>query len=102
MEFLENKLKKWNMVRESHEPFTYLDFILECYPDEEFLTADNFNDAIIGLEVKSMRIIYSKRACIEILLKSGMNLTEAIEFFEFNVEGAYIGEKTPIWCEDFF
>jgi hypothetical protein len=31
-----------------------------------------------------------------------MTIEEAIEYFEFNVRGAYVGEKTPIWCEDDF
>jgi hypothetical protein len=31
-----------------------------------------------------------------------MNEEEAIEYFEYNVSGSYVGEKTPIWCEDLF
>jgi hypothetical protein len=29
-----------------------------------------------------------------------MNEEDAIEYFEYNVSGAYMGEKTPIWCDD--
>jgi hypothetical protein len=29
-----------------------------------------------------------------------MNEEEAVEYFDFNVKGAYMGEKTPIWCID--
>lgn len=29
-----------------------------------------------------------------------MTFEEAEEFFDFNVEGAYMGEKTPIWVDD--
>lgn len=76
-----------------------IDKIIEDYPDEEFLTADGFNDAIIGIDIKSMRIIYSFSKCIEILMKD-MTEEEAVEYFEFNVSGAYMGEKTPIWCYD--
>ena len=25
-----------------------------------------------------------------------------IEYFEYNVSGAYVGEQTPIWCYDNF
>ena len=29
-----------------------------------------------------------------------MTKEDAEEFFDFNVEGAYMGEKTPIWVDD--
>jgi hypothetical protein len=31
-----------------------------------------------------------------------MSEDEALEYFDFNVSGAYMGEKTPIWCNDQF
>ena len=35
---------------------------------------------------------------IEILMdRDGMSNDEAIEFFTFNIEGAWVGELTPIW-----
>jgi hypothetical protein len=46
-----------------------------------------------------MRLIYSVSKCIEILEKQ-MSKEEAVEHFNFNVSGAYVGEKTPIWCID--
>lgn len=79
-----------------------LDIIIEQYQDEEILIADGFDDAVIGIDEKSMRLIYSVEKCIEILMKQGMDMTEAIEYFEYNVSGSYVGEKTPIWCEDLF
>ena len=78
-----------------------LNGIINYYEDEEFLKADGFDDAIIGLDESSMRLIYSTTKCIEILmLQSEMLLDEALEHFDFNVRGAYVGDKTPIWCED--
>jgi hypothetical protein len=77
-----------------------LDKIIENFPDEEFLIADGFNDAIIGIEPSSMRLIYSVSKCIDILMKDIDNEEEAIEYFYYNVADAYMGEKTPIWCED--
>ena len=76
-----------------------LEEILEKYPDEEFLSADGFNNAILGVEEKSMRLIYSIAKCIEILMED-MSEEEAFEYFDYNVSGAYMGEKTPIWCDD--
>tara|TARA_Y100000389_G_scaffold147867_1_gene146838 strand:+ start:557 stop:829 length:273 start_codon:yes stop_codon:yes gene_type:complete len=75
--------------------------IISYYEDEELLLADGFDDAVIGVDESTMRIIYSSGKCIEILmLQSEMLLDQAIEFFEFNVKGSYVGDKTPIWCED--
>jgi len=76
-----------------------LEDIIEKYPDEEFLIADGFNDAIIGVDEASMRLIYSVSNCIEILMED-MDEEDALEHFYFNVSGAYMGEKTPIWCDD--
>ncbi len=75
--------------------------ILEKYPDEEILQADGFNEAIIGIDTNTYRLVYSVSKCIEILERDMTN-TEAVEYFYFNVSGAYVGEKTPIWCEDDF
>lgn len=29
-----------------------------------------------------------------------MSYDDALEHFNFNISGSYVGEKTPIWCED--
>ena len=75
--------------------------IKETYPHDEFLIADGFNEAIIGVDETTMRVIYSVTKCLDILMKD-MDEEEALEYFEFNVSGAYVGEKTPIWCWDYF
>lgn len=74
--------------------------IIEFYPEETFLKADGFDDAIIGIDEISMRLIYSVSKCLQILSKD-MPTDEAMEYFYFNVFGAYVGGKTPIWCQDF-
>ncbi len=76
-----------------------LEKILSWFPDEEITKADGFDDAIIGIEEDTMKLIYSVSKCIDILKKQ-MDESEAVEYFDFNVRGSYIGEKTPIWCID--
>lgn len=76
-----------------------LEKILSWFPDEEIIKADGFDDAIIGIEEDTMKLIYSVSKCIDILKKQ-MDESEAAEYFDFNVRGSYIGEKTPIWCID--
>jgi len=79
-----------------------LELILDNYPEESFLKADGFDEAIIGLEEPSLRLIYSIKKTIEILIEEGMTEEDAQEHFSYNVSGAYVGELTPIWCEDRF
>lgn len=66
------------------------------------LKADGFDEAIIGMAddiaTGGHRLIYDANKCIDILIKDhDMSELEAIEYFEFNVSGAYVGENTPIW-----
>lgn len=76
-----------------------LDKIVEWFPEDEILKADGFDEAIIGIDEFSMRLIYSVSKCIEILCRD-MTEEDAVEYFDFNVKGSYVGEKTPIWCLD--
>jgi hypothetical protein len=74
--------------------------IVEYYPEEQFLSADGFEDAIIG--VYDEKLVYSIVQSLNILReRDGMSYEEAIEHFDYNVRGSYVGEKTPIWVEDF-
>ena len=75
--------------------------IIEQYEDETFLKASGFDEAIIGVDKNTMKLIYSEKKCIEILMMD-MSEEDAIEHFNFNVRGGYVGDKTPIWCSDNF
>lgn len=77
-----------------------LEQIYDSYPDETFMIADGFDEAIIGIDYESKKIVYSIKKSIELLVNDGMPYEEAVEHFFFNVCGAFVGELTPIWCED--
>jgi len=80
-----------------------LDNIVDYYQEEEILKADGFDEAVIGIEEGSMRLIYSVGKCIEILMiRDEMSLEDALDYFRYNVSGSYVGKKTPIWSEDMF
>ena len=86
---------------QTYEKSTLLDLIVEYHEDEEILKADGFDRAVIGIELGTMRLVYSVTKCLEILMVDDeMSLEDAMEYFEYNVRGSYVGEKTPIWCED--
>lgn len=76
--------------------------MFENYGDVNFIKADGFDDAVIGYEESSMRLIYSVTKCIEILINQGLSFTESMEHFELNVKDSYVGCKSPIWCNDNF
>ena len=63
----------------------------------EALFADGFDNAILGYS-SDCRVIYSVDQIVETLVeRDGMTHDEAIEFFNFNIECAYVGEYTPIY-----
>ena len=79
-----------------------LEALTAIYPDEDLLIANGFDEAVLGIEENTMRIIYSVSKCLEIIEAMGMPEQEALEHFYYNVQGSYIGEKTPIFCFDEF
>ena len=74
----------------------------EQHPDEEILIADGFEEAFIGVAYQfgSPIAIFDRAKCIEILERD-MSKEEAEEYFQFNVEGAYVGKNTPAFLELF-
>jgi hypothetical protein len=63
----------------------------------EALFADGFDRSIMGYD-KDGRVIYSVDSIIETLVeRDGMDWEEASEYFSFNIEGAYVGEYTPVY-----
>ena len=67
------------------------------------LYGDGFDKAIIGFTeewIEVPRVIYSKAKMQDILIEGGMSVEEALEYLEFNVWGAYVGEGTPIYAND--
>ena len=74
--------------------------ISEEYPD--LLTADGFDDAIIGVvqRMGELAICYDEDKVIDILMeRDGMTYEEAVEYFYFNVAGAWVGESTPFFLQ---
>jgi len=89
-----------------------LEEIVALHSELEFYIADGFDDAIIGIatDFTEPKLIYSVSICLDILEKefkesepiSENPRIDAIDYFNYNLCGAYVGEKTPIWCWDIF
>ena len=58
-----------------------------------------YEQAIIGQDDASLRIVYSTNKIIEILSEE-MTPEEAEEFYEYNILGAYMGDMTPIYVSE--
>ena len=66
-----------------------------------FLSEREFDAAILGVAERigmSPIVAYDTAKIIGILCeRDGMEDDEAAEFFEFNIAGAYVGDRTPIF-----
>jgi len=79
-----------------------LEQLIESFPDIEFLKADGLDQAVIGFDETSERLIYSMSKIMQILVEQdGMTDEEALDYYYYNIAGAYVGEKTPIYCFDY-
>ena len=68
---------------------------------EDALFADGYDDAIIGVCTVdgTTRILYDREAVLRVLVeRDGMDLDGALEFFEFNIEGSYVGKDGPVFA----
>lgn len=83
-----------------------VDFIEMGYSDytDKILLADGFDEAFIGVGENSEGnpiAIYSIEKCLSILAEQFKDQedpeTDAIDYFEFNVRGSYVGEFTPMF-----
>jgi|TARA_R110001632_G_scaffold172306_1_gene291620 hypothetical protein len=64
------------------------------------LKADGFDAAIIGVGQRCGSpdfLVYDYDKCVAVLILQGMSDTEALEYMEFNVVGAYMGDQTPVF-----
>ena len=77
--------------------------------EEELLQADGYDAAILGVSMGDPpRLIYSVSKILEILMAGDDGPDEegddpssrAREYADYNILGAYVGERTPIYCED--
>jgi hypothetical protein len=74
---------------------------LTYFAEASLTTARGLDDAIIGIGVRCGQppvVVYAVDRVIEILMtRDGMTNEEAIEFYEYNIEGAWSGKETPVW-----
>ena len=74
----------------------YVDEYLRLEPREDY------DPCIVGVgrRFNDTVLIYSAKAIIDMHVRGGMEVEEAIEFFEFNTVGGWFGAGTPIFLMD--
>lgn len=76
---------------------------LNHYGDGEllFLSEPEFDVAIVGVGERigtSEVVVYDISKIIDVLCeRDGMDRDTASEYYEFNIRGAYVGERTPMF-----
>tara|TARA_Y100001934_G_C12323059_1_gene761091 strand:- start:821 stop:1126 length:306 start_codon:yes stop_codon:yes gene_type:complete len=81
-------------------------YLEERYSDEEIgdiLLVDGFEEAFVGV-VESFgaapKACYNYETILDILMvRDNMTYCEALEFFNFNIADAYVGEYTPAFIK---
>lgn len=67
---------------------------------ESALLADGFDEALIGFSQRMnepMLAVYSYEKMVRVLMDNDdLSYDDAVEYLDFNVVGAWVGEQTPI------
>jgi len=73
--------------------------IMDELKDAEALLADGFEEALVGhTQGPNVVAVYEYDMCVHILMeRDGMSCMDAVEYMGFNVLGAHVGEKTPLF-----
>jgi hypothetical protein len=74
--------------------------IAENYPDLLVMDPEYLDEAIVGVATRIglEAVCYDTEKVIELLMQhDGMGYEEAIEYMDFNMKGAWVGETTPVF-----
>ena len=72
--------------------------LMAVLEEEECLTADGFDDALVGCTYGANVVaVYDINKMIEVLIQEGLEYDDAVEFLDYNVVGAHLGEKTRMY-----
>ena len=75
------------------------DYCLNFF-DDSIITADGFELAFLGCGYSfgGAYAIYNFSTCMEILMqRDGMTYDDAEEYFQYNVTGAFVGDRMPVF-----
>ncbi len=71
----------------------------------EALLCDGFDEAIIGMAERinlGHIVAYDVDKMLKIMVeRDGMTYEEAMEYFDYNILGAWMGENTPVYIQTY-
>lgn len=76
--------------------------ISDNYPDLLVMDPDYLDAAILGVvtRIGLEAVCYSTDKVIRLLMEhDGMTEEEAIEYMDYNMKGAWVGDHTPVFME---
>lgn len=76
-----------------------IDRIKQDYISTKLKTIGGYDKAVIGIDPETLRLVYSGKKILSILIET-MSPADAQEFFDFNFMNFYMGEGSPIICDD--
>lgn len=85
-------------TRSSSQTQKILEWIDETF--EIIVYPDGFEDCIVGVAEKfggPPVAVLDLEKILSKLRKGGMRNEEALEYFEYNILGAYVGDQTPVY-----
>ena len=86
-------MNRWEAIKQE---------LVESNPDA--LYADGYDEALAGIGRRCGQpdlAVYDANKIIDILARD-MSEEEAVEFYEFNVVGAWVGPNTPVFLQTHF
>tara|TARA_R110002012_G_scaffold123253_1_gene273618 strand:- start:285 stop:587 length:303 start_codon:yes stop_codon:yes gene_type:complete len=77
------------------------DDLMVSLEENECLLADGFDTALVGITegVNPVAVYDVNRMLNHLTEQDGMTYEEAREHLDYNVIGAYVGEKTPVYID---
>ena len=87
-------------MTEGHQPQTLCEYFSQWDEFEDTVFYDEFDAAFVGFGWQfnvGPVAIYNQDLVMDILKARGMDEEGALEYFSFNIIGAYVGERTPIF-----
>lgn len=75
-----------------------IEHLMEILEEEEAIVSEELKDALIGCtNGPNVVAVYDYELCVHILMEDNMTYEQALEWMEYNVVGAYVGDKIPIF-----
>ncbi len=70
--------------------------------DDQYLIPTGYNEAFLGIAYRggeSFAVYDSEKVILILMSRDGMSREDARDFYEFNIAGSYVGDKTPAYLD---